>query len=77
MTKNVLVMEKFHFYDQNDRLVMVDQMWRSFRDQISMYRDQTIWSLMLSTILVFTAIDIFLTLYIIKMRDDHVLAIMD
>jgi oligoendopeptidase F len=26
MTKNVLVMEKFHFYDQNDRLVMVDQM---------------------------------------------------
>jgi hypothetical protein len=26
MTKNVLVMEKFHFYDQNDQLVMVDQM---------------------------------------------------
>jgi hypothetical protein len=26
MMKNMLVMEKFHFYDQNDRLVMVDQM---------------------------------------------------
>jgi hypothetical protein len=25
MTKNVLVMEKFHFYDQNDQLIMVDQ----------------------------------------------------
>jgi hypothetical protein len=36
MTKNVLVMEKFHFYDQNDRLVMVDQIWRSFCDQFNL-----------------------------------------
>jgi hypothetical protein len=29
-------MEKFHFCDQNDRLVMVDQMWRSFCDQFNL-----------------------------------------
>jgi oligoendopeptidase F len=36
MTKNVLVMEKFHFYDQNDQLVMVDQMSRSSCDQFNL-----------------------------------------